>query len=129
MNIVYYVDIEDINDKNAVGPIKHFFKNLKNQKPDLFSLTMKTMEKVEEYRNLDILERQNRVSKLKNCDQPIYEFRIPPRRRGGVVRLYFGYKQNNNDTIIILSAEFKKKSEANKEKIKQAESRYLEVCI
>ena len=62
---------------------------------------------------------------------PIYEFKIPPKkRREGVARLYFAYKKNDTSTIVILSAEKKHgKIKADDEKVKQAVKRYNEVCL
>ena len=61
---------------------------------------------------------------------PIFEFKIPPRRREGVARLYFAYKRNDSNTIVILSAEKKQGTKkADRMKVKQAEQRYNEVCI
>ena len=106
--------------------LHHLYKELRRQ-PDLFSLVKKTMERVEKMKDLDMLSKEKWAGRLKGTKYSIFEFRIPPRRRGGVVRIYFSYFPMKKDTIILLSAELKKKSKANPEKIREAEKRYLEV--
>ena len=109
-----------------------FFKKLKDERPPaLWVLVKTTLEKVENSSNLDDLERQGWVERMPYLKVPIYEFKIPPKKRKeGVARLYFAYKKNDPNTIIILSAEKKHgKIKADSEKIKQAEQRYNEVCI
>jgi hypothetical protein len=130
MKVVFYPDLTN-DDKEGGGPIRRFFKDLRNERPpDLWTLVREILDKVETSSNLNILERQKWVERLKKVDEPIYEFRIPPgKRKGGVVRLYFGYKRNDSSTIIILSAEKKDKRESSREKIQQAVKNYKEVCI
>ena len=77
-----------------------------------------------------MLKRDKRVGTLKHISEPIMEFRIPPTKSGGVVRLYFSYLNKEKDSIIILSAERKNgRSKADPKKIKQAISRYKKVCL
>lgn len=119
MNLIYYNDIIDIQSSDATGPVKRFFKDLARQ-PQLFAMVRNTMAKVknsDDLNDLNDLINQGWVSRLANCDYPIYEFRIPPQRRQGVVRLYFAYKKSSLNTIIILSAEIKSRREANTEKL------------
>jgi hypothetical protein len=130
MYIIYYPDLNDKEEGN--GPIIKFFKKLKDERPPaLWVLVKTTLEKVENSSNLDDLERQGWVERMPYLKAPIYEFKIPPKKRKeGVARLYFAYKKNDPNTIIILSAEKKHgKTKADSEKIKQAEQRYNEVCI
>lgn len=125
MHIELYSDFS--NKKNQSGPIVRFFKKLMNEHPPKFWLMVKeTLEKVKKSSDLEVLKRQKWVRPLKHIKEPILEFRIPPSRRGGVVRLYFAYKKNDSNTIIILSAE-KKKGSADKGQIAKAVARYKEV--
>lgn len=117
-------------DTNQQGPIKKFFKKLENKHPKLWALTYTTLKEVEKSENLDMLKRDSRVGALKYISEPILEFRIPPTKSGGVVRLYFSYMSKNKDSIIILSAERKNgRRKADPEKIKQAIARYKKVCL
>lgn len=126
MKIVYYRDSKNI--KGSSGGIENFFKELSND-PQLLNMVYETYKQVKNSSNLDALERNGWVKRLSNSKEPIYEFRIPPRRKEGVARLYFGYKKNYLDTIVILSAEIKHgKNVSNRTKTKQAKQRYMEVC-
>jgi len=40
----------------------------------------------------------------------LYEMRIPQRRRGGVVRIYYCIGQDDKDTLVLLDAELKKET-------------------
>ncbi len=92
-------------------------------------MSRQTIEFVTNASDLKVLENKGWVERIKSSKYSIYEFKIPPQKRGGVVRLYFAYKKNKANTIIILAAELKKRAKANQEKIKQAEQRYQEVCL
>jgi hypothetical protein len=129
MRVVLYPDSTE-DQVEGGGPIRRFFKELKKEHPpDLWTSVRETLEKVERSSNLKDLERQKWVEKLKKVKEPIFEFRIPPgKRKGGVVRLYFAYKPNEPNTIILLSAEKKSgTTEADKEKIQQAITRFREI--
>ena len=129
MKIIYYRD--STNYENATSSIKKFFSKLQKKRPDLWTMTMNTLKKIETESNyIKILEGNEGVSRLRYTKEPIFELRIPPTKGGGVVRLYFGYKKNNNNIIYIFSAELKKgTSEASAEKIKQSEEHYKKVCL
>lgn len=128
MEIIYYPDFTD-KESNG-GPILRFFKELRGTQPKLWSMVQSTLENVKNSSSLKHLERQEWVKSI-HAKAPIYEFRIPPKHnRAGVVRLYFAYKKSDSNTIVILSAERKHgKTAADREKVKQAEQRYKEVCI
>lgn len=127
MIIKYYRDSDDI--KGSSGGIKNFFKELAKD-PKLWNLVYETYKQVKFATNLDVFFKNEYISPVHYIDEPIYEFRIPPKKRKeGVARLYFGHKQNVMNTIIILSAEIKHgKKSSDAEKIKQAVQRYREVC-
>lgn len=126
MKIIHYPDQDDLDDKSGV--IGRFFKILKKQRPDLWVLVREVMEKVKKSPDLELFKRQKIVDHISYSKFPLYEFRIPPKKSGGVVRLYFAHKENDPKVIVILSAELKKEKKASPEKIKQAEQRYQEVC-
>ena len=96
--------------------------------PDVYALCESTLKDVMKSGNLDALFAPGIVRKLKNNKTyKIFEFRIPPKRRGGVLRIYFCYKSEDNSKIIILGSEFKKEVSSNSEKIKQAKKRYNDI--
>lgn len=129
MKITFYPDYEDIKEITSIdslvsGSIGRLFKDLKKEKPPkLWIMVRNTMEKVTSVSNLDMFKSNEWV---KHIDGKIWEFRIPPTKQGGVIRLYFGYKAE--DHIIILSGERKTKKEADQNKIDDAKKRYKEVC-
>lgn len=131
MNVIYYPDKTEINTKEEhKGPVVRFLEDLSEKQPDLWALVNETMDLVKRSSNLRALENNKWIRNLKGIKLPIKEFRIPPKRQRGVVRLYFAYKKNDSNTIFILSGELKQgKIDADEIKIKQAEQRYKEVCL
>jgi hypothetical protein len=138
MKIFFYPDFEfsdnagDNLEKRigeSSGSIVKFLDKLRIKRPELWSLVKTTLTNAQNDILFDLLKRQSWIEPLVGTKEPIHEFRIPPTKKGGVVRLYFGYKQNDPKTIFILSAELKKNTETNNERIKQAEQRYKEVCL
>ena len=127
MNVIFCPNLTEFDE--IEGQFKKLFNDLKKKHPKLFALVRTTIEKVKKSQNLSDLERQRWVSRLSEASLPIYEFRIPPTKKGGVVRLYFGYKKSDKNTIVILTGELKHKKEADPIKIKSAEKYYKEVCL
>jgi len=118
-------------EQEGGGPIRRFLKDLQNERqPVLWTMVDAIMKKVRSSMNLDDLKRQNYVARLGEAKEPIFEFRIPPgKRKEGVARIYFAYKQRSPNTIVLLSAEKKHgKTKADPTKVRQAEERYREVC-
>lgn len=103
-------------------------KDLKND-TQLYSMVLTFLKKIKKANDISIYTRQKWISRLKKVSVPIYEFRIPPgKRKEGVVRIYFGYKKKVKNTIVLLTFEFKRKTEANSNQIKKAESKYYTEC-
>ncbi len=127
MRVVYYPDQENI--ESGKGPSLHDLDKIKKKRPDLWALVYETMKKVKKADNLDFLKNKKEpwVAPLKYSKKPVHEFRIPPIKSGGVVRLYFIYDPIDTDKIIICSSELKKKTKGNPTKIKAAEEIYEEV--
>lgn len=120
MRIIYYPE-----GSESTGPVRKLIKQLKKNRPDLFALTQSTLQRVERELDLESLISQEQVAPI-HSKKPIYEFRIPPKKPGGVVRLYFCYKKDDPNTIVILSGELKKRTRSDPEKINQAKQRYEE---
>jgi hypothetical protein len=127
MQVVLYQDSSRISGSS--GGIQNFFKSLEKD-PQLWTMVHEIYKKVQKSQDLGLFERNGIVKRLHGVSKPIYEFRIPQtNRKGGVARLYFGYKKNSADKIVILSAEIKDgKTKSDKTKIQQAIQRYKEVC-
>jgi len=115
-------------EEKAEGSLDDFLSKLKLEKhADLWALARKTIEEAEKPKGLEILKANQRVGPLKGVKEPIWEFRIPPRKRGGVVRIYFCHKKEDHNCIICLDAELKKRAESSPQKIQSAKLRYREV--
>lgn len=125
MKVLAYPDNET---DNSHGPIGRFLKDLQKNHVQLWSTVNSLLDKVKRKSNLDEYFATEWVKRLPKTKEKLFEFRIPPTRRGGVVRIYFGFKKDDPSTVILLSAELKKGKKANKEQIKLAEKRYIEVC-
>lgn len=63
---------------------------------------------------------------IKNLGDELWEFRIPPTGRGGVLRVYFCFAKSSQKKIVILDAEVKKKSKGSLEKAKKRLKIYRE---
>lgn len=50
---------------------------------------------------------------IKRLDEDLWEFRIPPSGKGGVLRVYFCFSRLEEGKIVILDAEVKKRSKGN----------------
>ncbi len=110
------------------GPVGRFLKELKKEKPPKYWILVKeTLETAKKKESLDFLFASGGVMKLSGCSEPIHEFRIPPSKKGGVVRIYFAYNPDNNKEIWLFSAELKKSTKPDKVKIDIAIKRYKEV--
>lgn len=125
MRILYWPQCGE-KDSGDVS-LEDFLSRLKLKKhPDLWTLVRNTIKKAEEPQGWAALRGTGWVRPLREIKEPIWEFRIPPTRRGGVVRIYFCHK--GDDSIVCLVGEFKKRVEASSQKIHQAQMRYREVC-
>ena len=82
--------------------------SLKKEHSDLYSKVHLVLQKIRngDRRTLSDLGKQKIYKPL---GEGIFEFRIPPRAKGGVVRVYFTFSRTEKDTIIILDIECKKK--------------------
>ncbi len=125
MKVTFYPGHEEVDDLH--GPVGKLFKDLKKY-PILFRLVKDTLADVKKpaVTNLEDFVKTQWVSRLSHVKEPLYEFRIPPRRKGGVVRLYFAYAQDKG-SIKIYSGEIKiGDGEADGAKIESAIKRYKE---
>jgi hypothetical protein len=64
----------------------------------------------------EVLEKNGYV---KNLGGELWEFRIPPAGKGGVLRVYFLFSRVTREKIVILDLEIKKESEANLERARE----------
>jgi hypothetical protein len=106
------------------SPVEKFLSSLRKKRPDLWSLVDQQMRSIRHLATLEPLVKTEVVGNLKGRKAPLWEFRIPKRRPGGVVRIYFCYRTEEPGCIILLDAELKKGTVAN---TFLAEKRYWEI--
>jgi|JI102314A2RNA_FD_contig_123_47861_length_1992_multi_1_in_0_out_1_1 hypothetical protein len=125
MKVTFYPNFEDISDPHGVEKL---LKDLKSRYPRLWALVKEAIKDIsrKEVTNLDDYVKTKWVSRLSHVSEPLYEFRIPPRAKGGVVRLYFAYMKDKG-SIKIFSGEIKiGNGTADAAKIQSAIQRYRE---
>jgi len=118
--IEYYP--EDIGGQD-VARIKKFVQKGLSKRRDLKILVEKFLQKVEESSSLQPFFDSQQVVALEFVTMNygrektrLYEMRIPPKRSGGVVRIYFIQCKDDDRRILLLDGEIKhKKSSAIKD--------------
>ncbi len=110
--IKYYPDYDENNNENRIK--NDIEKNLKKNDFQLWKKVIHTMNKykrmsedefVQEIMiNLNLADDSKKIKLLTKKNMRIYEFRIPPVRTKGVLRIYFKYYQKY---IFILDSEIK----------------------
>src|SRR4030043_527249 len=121
MKIVHLPDLTD--RESGEGPVRKFLQWLSEEHPDLWNMWNVTLGKAKRPQGLEMLQRQHRVEKLK-YRRGLWEFKIPPTRRGGVARIYFCHGPTGSGQVILLAAEWKKKAEASPHKLEAAARRF-----
>jgi len=109
--------------EDAPGSVHGFIDGLAKDEPVLFALVAQTLTTLgRDGNDLDsILQSWSERMKTKSC--PLWELRIPPKRTGGVVRLYFCFDPDNHGGIVILDGEVKKNNNAKPQHEARAKSR------
>jgi len=117
IKIYYYPDYEETGSENKIR------KTIKGWKKEDSELYFKVDHELEKYRRMskDVFQEEvNRNLKMKSDSRHIkyikrkdviFEFRIPPRRKKAVVRIYFCFIE---EIIFILEAERKTEKEPKK---------------
>jgi hypothetical protein len=128
MRVILYPDGSE--ELTGSGPVRRCLKDLLKQRPPkLWTLVAALLKNVRDAPSLDGFRDQGWVERLSHVEEPIFSFRIPPGKlKGGVVRIYFGYDENAQDTIVLLAAEHKTTTHDDPGIIRQAVMRYRETC-
>ncbi len=104
---------------------RKWIEKLKRKKPDLYSIAMKVLKKMEESDSLQPFIDQGIVAQLSN---PLWEIKIPKKKAGGVVRLYFCKVPHREGYIHILEHEIKNgRTNPDSNILKSARKRYKEL--
>jgi putative component of toxin-antitoxin plasmid stabilization module len=90
------------NDEKA--SVKAFIRKDLAKYPDL-RLRVKTF--LDRLKDLQDLQPLFNSEQLAPVHDGLFEMRIPPRRRGGVVRIYYCVGQDDSKTFVLLDAELK----------------------
>jgi len=92
---------------NTSSPIQSALRKIGSKRPELFAKFSSTVRSIEVDGLAHLRDTQpDWVKRLRHLDEPIWELRIPPKRKGGVLRGY--YFQVSNDEICILDVQLKK---------------------
>jgi len=91
-------------DPDATPKVKIFLRKDLKKYPDLLLRVQDFLKKVEQVTRLDQYYKTGEMEKLEGN---LHEMRIPPKRRGGVVRIYFCVNPEDAQELILLDAELK----------------------
>ncbi len=91
-------------DPEANPKVETFIQKDLKKYPDLVLRVRDFLKAIGTVRSLDQYYKTEEISKLKGG---LLEMRIPPRRKGGVVRIYFCVNPEDSQEIILLDAELK----------------------
>jgi hypothetical protein len=91
----------------APSPVASALKKIASKRPKLFANFSSTVHSIRVNGLAHLRDTKPEwVRPLRHLEHPIWELRIPPRRRGGVLRAY--YFQFDNNEICILDVQLKK---------------------
>ncbi len=110
------------------GSLQDFLRKLKLEKkhPKLYALAKATIELAEKPDGLEALTESGHAGMLQ-YNRGLWEFRIPPRMKGGVLRIYFCMPRVRNERIVCLDAELKKDSESSPQKLDSAQRKFTQM--
>ncbi|HQL06034.1 MAG TPA: hypothetical protein PLU33_12950 [Treponemataceae bacterium] len=94
-------------DAEAAPKVKEFLDKELKKRPDLYQLTKDFLKKLKKVESLDEYYKTEIMEKL---DGHLHEMKIPKKRPGGVVRIYFCYNPEDSLNLILLDAELKHKT-------------------
>lgn len=119
MHIIFYPE----QLREGKRGVSEYIDSLKREQPEIYGKVQIVLAKVKDngIKAIEDLKRQKICTSL---GKGIYEFRIPPQAKGGVLRIYFVFHTSKKDTIVILDAEFKKHDKANLKRVQQRRKRY-----
>jgi len=94
-------------DPDEAPSVEAFIEKDLKKRPDLYSLVHKFLKRIKQTECLDEYYKTKQLYKLEG---QLHEMRIPIKRRGGVVRIYFCYNPEDSLNLILLDAELKHKT-------------------
>ena len=94
-------------DPEEAPSVEVFIEKDLKKRHDLYSLVNKFLKRIKQTECLDEYYKTKQLYKLEG---QLHEMRIPIKRRGGVVRIYFCYNPEDSLNLILLDAELKHKT-------------------
>ena len=91
-------------EPDAQAKVQKFIQKDLKKYPDLVIRVREFLISVEKVENLDSYYKSEEMAKLEGA---LHEMRIPPKRRGGVVRIYFCVNPEDSRELMLLDAELK----------------------
>ena len=98
-------------DPDAKAQVQSFIHKKLAKHKELYVQVLEFLRKLKETEELETFYTSGW---LKQLSGGLHEMRIPPRRPGGVVRIYFSFNPLKEHSLLILDAELKKDREAEK---------------
>ena len=113
----------------GTGNLEGFLTKLKLQAkhPKLYALAKATVRKAGDPGGLEAQRQSGYAAKLRH-ESDLWEFRIPPKRRGGVLRIYFCILSKPSECIVCLDSELKKRANSSGQKVDSARQRLREIA-
>jgi len=105
MRLQFYPEPPDSTEE---GAIQSFIRKDLKKRPDLRLLVEDFFDKVRNAQSLDPFFRNQTIAPLKYINGDLYEMRIPQKRGGGVVRIYFIKHPGDDGLLVLLDGELKK---------------------
>lgn len=94
-------------DPEEAPSVEVFIEKDLKKRHDLYSLVNKFLKRIKQTECLDEYYKTKQLYKLEG---QLHEMKIPKKRPGGVVRIYFCYNPEDSLNLILLDAELKHKT-------------------
>ncbi len=118
--VVIKYDPVDKLEKNTTA-YKELNVKIKNKHRDLWEMADQCLEDIKAHDMKDLVEKIHTNTKMfRTITVNLYEIRIPPQSKRGVIRIYFSFAEDSSHIIII---EVEYKNETKSKKLENAKKR------
>jgi len=94
-------------------PIYELLKSLERDHPREAALFKSIKNKLENSTDMTKFDQLRKLGYIERLKDELWEFRIPPKKKGGVLRIYFCFSKIERQKIVLLDGELKKRKRAN----------------
>lgn len=94
-------------------PIYELLKSLERDHPKEAAKFKSIKNKLENSTDMTIFNQLRKIGHIEHLEDGLWEFRIPPKKKGGVLRIYFCFSKNERQKIVLLDGELKKRKKPN----------------